>query len=202
MSKPLRRIVTGHDTEGRAIIQSDAPAERVQRIGGDGPWFHEVWNTRATPAPIDRASGEPVGGGARSAAAEERHAHPGFGHPAGSREISTRSRRRKPRRILLRSVCNRHRPTARSRRAIPFMHKTQSIDYGIVLEGEITLIVDEGETIVAHRRHRRPARHQSRLGQPVRQELPNRLHPGGRHVRGRSRVIDQRLKQSRRGRIV
>ncbi|HXI76285.1 MAG TPA: cupin domain-containing protein, partial [Steroidobacteraceae bacterium] len=30
----------------------------------------------------------------------------------------------------------------------PYMHRTETIDYGIVLEGEITLIVDEGETIV------------------------------------------------------
>ena len=34
---------------------------RVQRIGGEhGPLFHEVWNTRETPARIDRASGEPA----------------------------------------------------------------------------------------------------------------------------------------------
>jgi len=26
----------------------------------------------------------------------------------------------------------------------PFMHRTESVDYGIVLEGEITLLVDEG----------------------------------------------------------
>ena len=28
------------------------------------------------------------------------------------------------------------------------MHRTETIDYGIVLEGEITLILDEGETLV------------------------------------------------------
>jgi uncharacterized cupin superfamily protein len=28
------------------------------------------------------------------------------------------------------------------------MHRTESVDYGIVLEGEITLIVDKGETVV------------------------------------------------------
>src|SRR5690554_6825304 len=56
----VRRIVTGHDAQGRAIIQDDGPAPRVQRIGGaTGPLFHEIWNTRATPAPIDAASGEP-----------------------------------------------------------------------------------------------------------------------------------------------
>ena len=27
------------------------------------------------------------------------------------------------------------------------MHKTQTVDYGIVLDGEIVLIMDEGETV-------------------------------------------------------
>ena len=35
---------------------------------------------------------------------------------------------------------------AESRHA--FMHRTETIDYGIVLEGEIVLILDEGETTV------------------------------------------------------
>jgi uncharacterized cupin superfamily protein len=30
----------------------------------------------------------------------------------------------------------------------PHMHRTETVDYGIVLEGEITLLVDEGETVV------------------------------------------------------
>ena len=59
MQKPFRRIVTGHDAAGRAIIQSDAPPERVKVIGGNGPTFFEVWNTRETPALIDHRSGEP-----------------------------------------------------------------------------------------------------------------------------------------------
>ena len=29
-----------------------------------------------------------------------------------------------------------------------FMHRTETVDYGIVLEGEITLVLDEGETVV------------------------------------------------------
>src|SRR5688572_8644580 len=60
MKPPFRRIVTGHDDSGNAIILSDAPPERIQRIGGEaGPIFYEVWNTRETPARIDRRSGEP-----------------------------------------------------------------------------------------------------------------------------------------------
>lgn len=38
--KPVRRVVTGHNEAGRAIIQSDAPPTRVQVIGGgNGPTF-------------------------------------------------------------------------------------------------------------------------------------------------------------------
>ena len=57
----VRGIVTGHDEHGRAIIQEEGPPARVVRIGGEiGPMFHEVWNTRETPARIDRRSGEPA----------------------------------------------------------------------------------------------------------------------------------------------
>lgn len=49
---PVRRVVTGHDADGRAIIQEDGPVSRVQRVGGEiGPIFHEVWNTTQTLPP-------------------------------------------------------------------------------------------------------------------------------------------------------
>lgn len=58
--KPVRRVVTGHNASGLAIIQEDGAAPRVQQVGGAiGPMFHEVWNTQGTPAFIDAASGEP-----------------------------------------------------------------------------------------------------------------------------------------------
>jgi len=144
---PIRRIVTGHDTQGRAIIQEDGPVPRCQRIGGDiGPMFHEVWNTRATPAPIDAASGEPEeegivlappesgtrirvldippeGDGIKNMTPEEAAAHfaeIGAGHASNADKEGARH---------------------------ALMHRTETIDYGIVLEGELVLIVDEGETV-------------------------------------------------------
>ena len=42
------------------------------------------------------------------------------------------------------SQASSHAPGARH----AFMHRTETIDYGIVLEGELTLILDVGETIV------------------------------------------------------
>lgn len=144
---PLRRIVTGHDRAGKAIIQEDGPPPRVARIGGEhGPLFYEVWHTTATPAPIDRASGEPVEEGIilppprhgtrirvldippdgdhfESMSADEARAH--FAE-IGAADASSFE--------------------GGSRHAL--MHRTESVDYGIVLEGEIMLIMDEGETVV------------------------------------------------------
>ncbi len=147
MEKPVRRVVTGHDAQGRAIIQDDGIVPRVQRVGGEiGPLFHEVWNTQATPAPIDAASGEPPeqgivlappkngtrirvldippeGDGIRNMTPEEARAH--FAEVgAGSASAHGEG----------------------SRHAL--MHRTETIDYGIVLEGELVLIMDEGETTV------------------------------------------------------
>jgi mannose-6-phosphate isomerase-like protein (cupin superfamily) len=147
MSKPFRRVVTGHDAAGHAVIQSDAPPTRVQVVGNGGPTFYEVWNTRETPVRIDRASGEPAEaqltlappkGGTRirvldipPETAETANIDPetARAHFAeiGAAEASTHA-----------AGGSRH----------PFMHRTESVDYGIVLEGEITLLVDEGETTV------------------------------------------------------
>ncbi len=144
----VRRVVTGHDAEGRAVIQNDGAVLRVQRIGGPrGPMFHEVWNTRGMPASIDRASGEPPeegiqlappkhgtrirvldippeGEGFEAVTPDEARAHfAEVGAAAASSHTSTGSRH-------------------------AYMHRTETIDYGIVLDGEITLIMDVGETVV------------------------------------------------------
>ena len=144
---PFRRIVTGHNSEGKAIILEDSPPPRVQRIGGDtGPMFYEVWNTTATPAPIDPASSEPhedkivlapPANGTRirvldippddasfeTMSAEERIAH--FEEIGAGDAVADGGN------------SERH----------AHMHKTETIDYGIVLSGEIVLIMDEGETL-------------------------------------------------------
>ena len=146
MASSFRRIVTGHDAAGAAIIASDAPPIRVVSLGGNGPVFYEVWNTRESPARIDRMGGEPheaslilspPPGGTRirvldilpdpenlaAITGAEARAH--F-EKVGAGDAATHAKAGAPH---------------------PFMHRTQTIDYGIVLDGEITLIVDKGETI-------------------------------------------------------
>ena len=55
----MRRVVTGHDDDGNAIILTDAPPVRVQKISEHGPVFYEIWNTREMPVRIPRRGGEP-----------------------------------------------------------------------------------------------------------------------------------------------
>jgi hypothetical protein len=146
MPKPFRRIVTGHDSAGRAIIQSDAPPERVKVLANNGPVFYEVWNTRETPVRIDRASGEPP-------EAQLTLAPPTGGTrirvldiPPETEEMKSidPAKAREHFAEIGAASASTH---AGSSTRHPYMHRTESVDYGIVLEGEITLILDEGETV-------------------------------------------------------
>lgn len=148
IESPVRRIVTGHDPRGRAIIQEDGAVPRVRRIGGDiGPLFHEVWHTRATPAPIDAASGEPPEEGIVLAPPRNGTRIRVLDIPPdgeGIRAMSPEEARARFAEIGAGEASNADKPGARH----ALMHRTETVDYGIVVEGELVLIMDEGETTV------------------------------------------------------
>jgi hypothetical protein len=144
----VRRIVTGHDADGRAVIQEDRPVPRVQRIGGEhGPLFFEVWNTRESPARIDRASGEPVEDGIQLAPPKNGTRIRVLDIPPDDERLETLT----PEQIkahfaeVAAADASSH-SGSDSRHA--FMHRTETVDYGIMLEGELTLIMDVGETVI------------------------------------------------------
>ena len=146
-AKPVRRIVTGHDQQGRAVFQEDGPVPRVVRIGGEhGTLFFEVWNTRETPARIDRASGEtpedgvrlvPPAGGTRIRVLDI--------PPDGDRldRVTPEEARRHFSEVGAGDASSHAGAGTRH----VHMHRTETIDYGIVLEGEIVLILDNEETL-------------------------------------------------------
>ncbi len=146
MSKaPFRRIVTGHDPEGNAIIQEDGPPPRAARIGGeDGPMFYEVWNTQESPARIDRASGEPFEPGIQLAPPRSGTRIRVLDIPPEGDWVEAMSA--EDIKAHFAEVGAADAPSAGSRHAL--MHRTETVDYGIVLEGEITLVMDIGETVV------------------------------------------------------
>lgn len=148
-TRQVRRVVTGHDERGCAVIHEDGPPARVVRIGGErGPLFHEIWNTRETPARIDRCSGEPPEDSVQLAP------------PPGGTRIRVLDIQPEDDRLKQMSVeevrahfaevgaaeASSHSDDGTSRHQL--MHRTETIDYGIVLEGEITLVLDVGETVV------------------------------------------------------
>ena len=53
----VRRIVTGHDAEGKDIVTHDGPAPSVhtnpKRVGF---YLTDLWHTDAMPVPVDNAS--------------------------------------------------------------------------------------------------------------------------------------------------
>jgi mannose-6-phosphate isomerase-like protein (cupin superfamily) len=146
--KPFRRIVTGHDADGRAVILEDRPPPRVARIGGDfGPLFYEVWNTRETPARIDRAGGEPPEDGITLAPPKNGTRIRVLDIPPEDPSISDLTPEQARAHFAEVGAGDAASHTGGGSRH-PFMHRTETIDYGIVIEGELTLILDEGETVV------------------------------------------------------
>jgi mannose-6-phosphate isomerase-like protein (cupin superfamily) len=147
MKTEFRRIVTGHDEDGNAIIVSDAAPARVHQIGGpNGPTFFEVWNTRETPALIDRHSGAPPESGLVLAPPKGGCRIRVIDFPPESDEIRQLSEAET--RTHFGAMGGAGASKYESGAPHPLMHRTETIDYGIVLEGELTLILDREETTI------------------------------------------------------
>ena len=142
MDRATRRIVTGHDEAGRSIVLSEGPARAVP-LGEDGLVFHEIWQTREAPARIgDRADepGEegalllPAKGGTRLRFLDfppER-----ADAPPVTAEVA---------RAAFAAIGAPDATMYEEGAPHPFMHRTETVDYGIVLDGEIVLVLDGGE---------------------------------------------------------
>ncbi|WP_089069677.1 cupin domain-containing protein [Flavobacterium reichenbachii] len=142
----FRRIVTGHDSEGKAIILSDEIPSRTYMVGGtNGAKFHEIWNTKQTPVLIDNVSGDPEENGLILGPPKQGTRIRVIDFPPESDEI--RNLTQKEAVEHFKTMKGENASRADENAPHPLMHKTETIDYGIVLEGELTLIVDRGETI-------------------------------------------------------
>ena len=136
MAKAVRRIVTGHHADGRSTVLMDAPAPNVkQRQAGNASTL--LWVTDespARPAAADRAAREigvpPPPRGTIFRLAEF---PPGVGGEVRDNETVLRDFG------IGSDVARGHAPRH------PAIHRTRSVDYVTVLEGEIDLLLDDGE---------------------------------------------------------
>ena len=139
MLKDRRRVVTGHDAAGKSVVVIDGPPARF--FGTDTRGLAEIWNTGGASVvsqdATDRADIDvvlsPVANGSKfrffaivpedpSLSDEEREA-------------------RVAERFAAMGAAHERPDTSRH----PAMHKTKTVDYIILLSGEVTLLLDEDE---------------------------------------------------------
>lgn len=135
----MRRIVTGHDEKGKSVITIDGPPARS--LGEEAGGLYELWNTDGneinTLDEIDRADSEvllsPPNGGTKFRYFQINPTLEGV--PADLIEAATAEAFEKMGAAHHRVDTTRH----------PAMHKTKTIDYIILLKGDVTLLLDNEE---------------------------------------------------------
>ena len=117
MGFEVRRIVTGHDGNGKAIVASDERLQATSRRGG-AIMGCEIWSTERMP--VDNSKEAEA---AQKKGFVVRYNYVGSG---GGTVV---------------------RITEFAPGAPKFMHRTETLDYAILLEGECDLELDSGETL-------------------------------------------------------
>ena len=116
-----RRVVTGHDESGKSIVFSDAPAPQNHPMHGSsiGADFFEMWgDTNVVPALTTVPLTEPND--------RPLTIMPGSGH-------------------LIR-IIDIYPARLGGKRTI--MHRTRTLDYALVIEGEVVLILEDSEVVL------------------------------------------------------
>jgi mannose-6-phosphate isomerase-like protein (cupin superfamily) len=136
MPRSVRRVVTGHDARGKAVAlrDGDAPNARVRQATGLTSIL--VWVTDESPADVS--------GDADRADREIGVAPPPRGSifrvvdfpPLDSEQIDEAA--------MLREM-GLQRPDRYGGARSPLMHRTKSIDYAVVISGEIDMLLDDSE---------------------------------------------------------
>ena len=135
----MRRIVTGHNEKGKSIITLDGPPARS--IGEDVGGLFELWNTDGEEVistdNLDRADQEiilsPPSGGTKFRYFQINPIPEGI--PDDVMQDMAAEAFEKIGAAHHRIDTSKH----------PAMHKTETIDYIILLKGDVTLILDEEE---------------------------------------------------------
>lgn len=149
MGRKIRRVVTGHDENGRATVIMDSDATCIlQRSNRPGVTLTNLWQVDSTPAHMERHD-DPVEG-------------PLILHPPENGSIF-RIVQFDPEDPEVLARLDGKAAFAEMGAAAnvvedarhPFMHRTDSVDYAVVLTGEIYMMMDDedyllkaGDTVV------------------------------------------------------
>jgi mannose-6-phosphate isomerase-like protein (cupin superfamily) len=144
MSFPaIHRVVTGHDASGKAIVSTNGTLPTVTEIKAiPGTIFHEVWSTGATPVEIN--NGIDPSTGPISLPPPKHGTRIRFVDiPPDTADFLANGAARMHEAFA--EIGDSKATTANAGSPHPLMHRTETIDYGIVIEGSLTLILDDSE---------------------------------------------------------
>ena len=153
MRKPIRRVVTGHDAAGRSVFITDAAAPHVYNRAPGSAVVTELWETRAMPADNsgnDEVTDHPF----RLAPPRNGSVFRIVEYPPDKERLPALERQRGNSIVRAHSALEDARRRADDARPEPGsprhpgFHKTNSVDYAIVLSGEIYALMDEGEVLL------------------------------------------------------
>jgi mannose-6-phosphate isomerase-like protein (cupin superfamily) len=147
MPRTIRRVVTGHDARGKAVVISDGPSPfiHINPLDPDNS-STDIWRTGGTPAPIAAHPAEPTLGPRRQlpqkrgAVIRINQVPPESDHV---RNMTPEDSRR-----AFAALGNEPAALWGKGGRHPLMHRTETIDYAIILEGEITMVLDEEDVLL------------------------------------------------------
>ncbi len=142
MNGRIRRVITGHDAQGKAVVIEDAPAPAVRTNPlRPGHVSTDLWKTGSTPVVLRAQMDDPTGG------PKQIHPLPGgtvfriselAPEPEAVRNLDPERARE-----VFRAMGNEAAATFGRGGRHPMMHRTQTLDYAVVLEGRVTLVLDD-----------------------------------------------------------
>jgi mannose-6-phosphate isomerase-like protein (cupin superfamily) len=139
-------VVTGHDANGKAIVASEGPLPTVVELQAiPGTVFHEVWSTTGSPAPVDNGADPTIGAlmlpppklGTRIRFVDI---------PPDTAEFLAHGAARMT--DAFGQIGDVQASTVKADSPHPLMHRTESVDYGVVIDGEMTLVLDDSEVLL------------------------------------------------------
>jgi hypothetical protein len=144
MNRSFRRVVTGHNAQGKSVFIIDDTAKHVFSRGPGSAIVTEMWETTATPA-SNRGSADAIDRKMRLPPPKQGSVFRIIEYPPDKERVAALNRERAS------SDDGGSGHDAAFDRASPRhpgFHKTDSIDYAIVLAGEIWALMDEGEVLL------------------------------------------------------
>jgi len=147
MSGVVRRVVTGHDENGKGVVISDGPAPYVHSTPIRPGYFStDIFRTFETPALIKTHQEETTLGPRRQLPTKGgsvlriNHFTP---EPNGNEHMDVQASK-----ALFESLGNAAGSSFEKNGRHPLMHRTETIDYAIILSGEITMLLDDSEVLL------------------------------------------------------